>query len=252
MIQLSCQGPVFERDAAWEATSRDFAERHCVVLPQFVDAALLQRILRMLAEGEFEDEETTSLGSVFAREVALAQKSPVPRLFQLLLNNPVLFAPIQELVDCRAHSFPGRKDVGDGRVSGFHVGRCFKMMPGGHHFDSWHTDLKRGRQVGLSVNLEPDPTAAGGLEIQHRPAPPSPALPPHRVVPGFGDALLFRIAPGLWHRGLPPAGAVAKCAFSGWFVSGSSLGLARKQAAMPATSASKRREAARRSKTRLR
>ena len=228
MIQLTNRGAVFERDAAWEATSRDFAERHCVLLPQFVEAALLQRILAMLAKASFEEEEHTSRGSVFARDVALAPQSPVPRLFRLLLNAPLLFAPIQELVDCRANGFPSREDVGDGRVSGFHVGRCFKMMPGEHHYDSWHTDTVRGRQVGLSVNLEPEPTAAGGLEIQHRPSPPSSALPPHRVVPGFGDAVLFRIASGLWHRGLPPTGAVAKCMFSGWFVSGSSSGLARR------------------------
>lgn len=233
MIQLTHRGPVFERDAAWEAASRAFAERHCVLLPQFVEGSLLQRILRLLAQGEFtEREDKERSGTVFAREVAMAPSALIPSLFRLLLNNPVLFPPIQELMDCRADSFPPRKDAGDGRVSSFLIGRCFKMMPGGHHFDSWHADLIHGRQICLSVNLEPDPTAAGGLEIRHRQSAAT------RVVPEFGDAVLFRVAKGLEHRGLPPAGAVPKCTFSGWFSDGPRyrevLGIERQEATTPA------------------
>lgn len=235
MIQLTHRGPVFERDAAWKAASRAFAERHCVLLPQFVEGSLLQRILRWLAQGEFKEREDKQRdGTVFAREVALAPHTPIPSLFRLLLNNPVLFPSIQELVDCRADSFPPRKDAGDGRVSSFVIGRCFKMMPGDHHFDSWHGDVNDGRQIGLSVNLEPDPTAAGGLEIRRRQWAGTT-----RVVPEFGDAVLFRIAQGLEHRGLPPAGAVPKCTFSGWFSTGRHyrevLGFERQEATAPAT-----------------
>lgn len=218
MIQLTHRGPVFERDAAWEEASRTFAARHCTLLPQFVEDTLLRRILGLLAEGEFKErEDKTPSGEVFAREVALAPTAPIPALFQLLLNTPSLFAPIQELVDCRADSFPGRKDIGDGRVSAFARGRCFKFMPGPRHFDSWHGDVNAGRQVGLSINLEPDPSAAGGIEVRHR------QCAPHRLVPGFGDAMVFRIARGLQHRGLPPVGAVPRCTYSGWFVAGSSV-----------------------------
>lgn len=206
-----------------------------MLLPQFVEGALLQRILRLLAQGEFKErEDKERSGRVFAREVALAPYTPILGMFRLLLNNPLLFPPIQELVDCRADSLPSRKDAGDGRVSSFECGRLFKMMPGGHHFDSWHGDVKNGRQVGLSVNLEPDPTAAGGLEIRHRRRSAA-----HRVVPGFGEAVLFRIAKSLEHRGLPPAGTAAKCTFGGWFASVSdcrkALGLVRSEADMPAT-----------------
>lgn len=216
MIQLTHRGAVFERDAAWEAASRMFAERHYMVLPKFVEGGLLQRITRLLAEGEFaEREDKTKEGHVFAREVALGPNTPVPRLFRLLLNNPRLFAPIQKLVDCAADRFPSRKDV-DGRVSCFESGRCFKFMPGRDHFDTWHGDVAKGRLVGMSVNLESDPTAAGGLEIRLR----QRCSAAHRVVPGFGDAVLFRIAGNLEHRGLPPAGTVPRCTFSGWFVAG--------------------------------
>lgn len=87
-------------------------------------------------------------------------------------------------------------------------------MPGNDHYQTWHGDVAKGRLVGISVNLESDPTAAGGIEIRHQ------GSTVHRAVPGFGDAVLFRIAPDLRHRGLPPAGAVPRCSFSGWFVAG--------------------------------
>ena len=215
MIQLSPRGTVFERDAAWETASRMFAKRHYMVLPQFVEGSLLQRITRLLAKSEFfEREDKHENGSVFAREVALGKNTPVPRLFHLLLNNPLLFAAIQELVDCGANRFPCRADIGDGRVSCFKTSRCFKFMPGRDHFDSWHGDVRGGRLVGLSVNLESDPTAAGGIEIRRG------RSKVHRAVPGFGDAVLFRIADSLEHRGLPPTGAVPRCTFSGWFAAG--------------------------------
>lgn len=243
MIQLTHRGPVFERDAAWVAASRTFAAHHCTLLPQFVEETLLQRILGLLAQGDFKErEDKTPAGRVFAREIALAPMAPVPSLFTLLLNTPSLFPPIQELVDCRADSFPSRKDTGDGRVSSFERGRCFKFMPGTRHFDTWHPDLGSGRQVGLSINLEPDPTAAGGVEVRRR------ECAPHRVVPGFGDAVVFRIARGLEHRGLPPAGTVPRCTYSGWFAAGSgvreALGLVPLGPDVPAASETEQPEAA--------
>lgn len=107
MIRLTHHGAVFERDAAWETASRMFAERHHMVLPRFVEGSLLQRITRLLAEGEFiEREDIDKEGRIVAREATLRSKHPITRLFHLLLNNPLLFAAIQELVDCRGRRFP--------------------------------------------------------------------------------------------------------------------------------------------------
>ena len=221
-----------------------FAERHHMVLPRFVDGGLLKRITGALAKSEFIEWEDKDGHRVFARELRLEPHTPIPRLFHLLLNNPLLFAAIQKLVDCGADRFSSRKDIDGGRVSCFSRGRCFKFMPGRDHFDSWHRDTDNGRLVGVSVNLESDPTAAGGIEIRlrHR------GSTVHRAVPGFGDAVLFRIAPDLEHRGLPPAGAVPRCTFAGWFLAGKdyreSLGIKPREVIVPAAEESKQPGAA--------
>ena len=218
MIQLTHRGAIFERDAAWEAVKADFAKRHIVVLPQFVEETLLQRMRLLVAESEFHDHETKVRHVITGRELVLlrAMTSQPPmlfRLFDMLLNSPVLFAAIQELVDCGADRFPKRDDV-DEREEGlaFQIGDLHHMTRERGHFDAWHSDLTQGRLIGVSLNLEPDPAAAGGVEIREAP------LAAHRVAAGFGDVVLIRIAKGLRHRGLPSTCAVPRCTFAGWFV----------------------------------
>lgn len=216
MIQLTRRGVLFERDAAWEAATRSFAERHVVVLRQFVEKALLQRILRLVAKGEFHDHETR--GGRRNRVILRAMTSQRPlalfRLFEMLLNSPVLFPAIQELVDCGADRFPGREDIDErgGGVGRFQTGQLHHMMHERGHFDAWHNDVVSGRQVGVSVNLEPSRAAAGAIEIREA------RSAVHRVVAGCGDAVLVRIAKGLEHRALASTGAVPRCTFTGWYV----------------------------------
>ena len=217
MIQLTDRGAIFERDAAWEAIKADFAERHVVVLPQFVEETLLQRMRLLLAEDEFHNHETRARHVTTAREVVLlrAMTSRPPALFNLfhmLLNSPVLFAAIQELVDCGAERFPKRDDIDEMRVGSFQSGQLHRMVHEHGHFDAWHDDVGQGRQIGVSVNLEPNRAAAGGVEVREAPSAA------RRVVGKFGDAVLIRIAEGLKHRGLPSTDAVPRCTFSGWFV----------------------------------
>ena len=214
MIQLTRRGVLFERDAAWEAVTQSFAERHVVVLRQFVEEALLQRILRLVAKGEFHDHETRHRDRVLLRAMTSERPLALFRLFRMLLNSPVLFPAIQELVDCGADRFPERKDVNErgGGVGRFQPGQLHHMMHERGHFDDWHDDVVRGRQVGVSVNLEPSRTAAGAIEIREAPS----AV--HRVVAGCGDAVLIRIARGLEHRALASTGTVPRCTFTGWYI----------------------------------
>ena len=223
MIQLTRRGVLFERDAAWEAVTRSFAERHVVVLRQFVEEALLQRILRLVAKGEFHDHETRNRyrNSVLLRAMTSERPLALFRLFRMLLNSPVLFPAIQELVDCGADRFPEREDINErgGGVGRFQPGQLHHMMHEHGHFDDWHDDVVRGRQVGVSVNLEPSLAAAGAIEIRQAPSAVHREAPSavHRVVAGCGDAVLIRIAKGLEHRALASTGAVPRCTFTGWY-----------------------------------
>lgn len=215
MIQLGhWGGGTIVRDAAWEATKRTFAERHVVLLPEFVEDSLLRRLARLAAEGEYRDLVHESTGS---REAAMDASEPLPTLFWLLLSRPPVFAALQDLVDGCSEIFGPRKDVGDGRIRAFQVGRCFKLMPGSGHRTVWHDDVALGRLIGISVNLA-DGSVGGGVEVRRRVrGGPAPAC--HGATPAFGGAALFRVAAGLEHRGLPGHGSVPRCAFTGWFTS---------------------------------
>ena len=88
------------------------------------------------------------------------------------------------------------------------------MVPGGGHYDSWHGDEGFDRMVAMSVNLSSKPYEGGVLQIRDN----NTAGILHEVAnTGFGDAILFRIGPGLTHRVTTVEGSLPKTAFAGWF-----------------------------------
>ncbi len=212
MIQLTQRGVTVVRDAAWDAARRTFADRHLVVLPRFVEDSLLDRLCTAVAEGEFRVNEVPSV----VRELAMTKPSWVPQLFWLLLNHRDVLAAVQELADNCNDTFGGRRDVVDGAVRSFRVGRLLKLLPGRGHYSTWHSDVGGGSLIGLTVNLS-EGSVGGGIEIGYTRRQVARRQLVGRGTPGFGGAVLFRIAKGLAHRGLPAAGTVPRCAFSGWF-----------------------------------
>jgi hypothetical protein len=93
-------------------------------------------------------------------------------------------------------------------------GRVYRMIPGPQHYDSWHSDSEEERLIGLSLNLSEEVFAGSIFQLR--------AVGSDRVLcevanTGFGDAVLFRIAPDLLHRITPLEGAVPKTAYAGWF-----------------------------------
>ena len=204
MIQLTTGGPRIAVDNGWAARRQELAQRHCVVLEGFVDEGILERVPRMLEAGRFYlREDTTKKGEVFAKELCMRDTERLPQVFFLLLNQPRLFDAIAELTGCEA------------AIRRF-SGRCFKQLPGGGHFDSWHTDDNLGRTFGLTVNLSPKP-CGGGFQIRCRETGEV-----FQTVTGtrFGDACLFRIHRSIEHRALPVEGPAPRCIYGGWFISG--------------------------------
>ena len=96
-------------------------------------------------------------------------------------------------------------------------------MPVAEHYDNWHDDLAvRERLVTMSVNLGPDYYGGGVLQLRHTGAD-NILAEVHNT--GLGDALLFRLAPGLEHRVTRIESGV-KTALAGWFASGTPLAAA--------------------------
>ena len=127
MRHVGTGGPRIVKDGEWAAQQREFAQRHCVVFRGFVDDGILGHVPRMLEAGQFcTREDVNKKGEVFARELAM-RAGPLLPMFFLQLHQPRLFDAIAE--------FTGSEEA----IQQFQ-GRCFKILPGGGHFDSWHSD----------------------------------------------------------------------------------------------------------------
>jgi hypothetical protein len=198
MIQLTRGGMLCSGSAdRLQELQSEFAERHCIVLPQFLDPGLLTLIQRHLERAEFYE-----LAHEDIRAESCMADNHLSGLLQLLTNTQELFHALERITGC-------------GRIGQFQ-GRIYRMIPGGGHFDSWHTDLGPGlvRFLGLSVNLGAELFSGGVFQLRERGGGP---IRCEVANTGRGDALLFRLAPNLSHRITPLEGAAAKIALAGWF-----------------------------------
>ncbi len=208
MIQLTTSGVRIARDDAWAAQQQEFAQRHCVVLEGFLDESILCHIPRMLEQGEFyTHDHFDCAGRTFARELEMRMSETLPQMLFCFLNQPRLREAIAELTGCE-------------RTIRTFVGRCFKHLPGGDQFDSWHADVRDERLYALSINLSREPFEGGNLQIRSR-----RTREVFQTVGAdrFGDACLFRIDDSLEHRILPVRGTAPRCRYAGWFRAQGSL-----------------------------
>ncbi len=132
----------------------------------------------------------------------MTMDNAVFRLLHFLMHDPRLFEIIRRITGC-------------GRIGCF-VGRVYRFVPGARHYDSWHSDVIYHRMIAVSTNLGRGIYTGGifqmrkahSLRIIHEAANTGP-----------GDAIIFRISPGLRHRVTTVEGSVPKTAFAGWFCS---------------------------------
>jgi hypothetical protein len=196
VVRLSRSGPVVS--GSEEELSRlraQFEERHYLVLPGFLDPALLDTLRAKLAATDFVriDREVGS-------ELRPLDTAPYFAL-ELLLNSRAMLELLPRLTGCP-------------RPACF-TGRIYRRAPGGGHVSRWHTDLNEdGRMVTLSINLSEE-VYRGGTTLVREAAT-------GRVVcelpnTGFGDAILFPIGPRFEHRVLDVEGDAPKTALAGWF-----------------------------------
>jgi hypothetical protein len=198
MIQLSKLGMVArgsEKDLS--LLRAQFDRQHLVRLPKFIEPKVLEEVLRRVSSGSFQRKAHRNIGV----EVCL-DDSKTLSLMNFLTNNSNLFKIIEQITTC-------------GRIGCF-VGRIYRMVPGEGHYDNWHTDILGNRLVALSVNLSPVAYSGGVLLLRDR---PTRRMLQEIVNTGFGDAILFKLAPHLEHKITNVEGMVPKTAYAGWFSS---------------------------------
>jgi len=196
IIQMAAAGTKCHlSEAGIEHIRRQFELGHCLVLRRFVEPRLLRIIQQQLAQLQFRERDY-SVGSDLA-----ITRGPLLGALQVLLNDPQLFVQIRQLTGCR-------------KIGKF-VGRVYRMVPGRGHDFVWHDDFVQNRRLALTVNLSEKPFSGGLLQIRDH---GSKRILHEIANTGPGDAVLFRVDPGLEHRITAVTGSLPKTALAGWFV----------------------------------
>lgn len=180
--------------------TREWQQRHHLVLPRFFHDTLLGEIRREIGTPVFTPE-----GYEVGHEQLFPEGSLV-RLLDFLMNDPPLLDAVRELTGCET-------------IGRFH-GRIYRLTPGTDEGHTWHSDWVEGRRIAVTVNLSAAAYEGGRLQMRRSAT--------HELLAdvanhGEGDALLFRLAPGLEHQVQRVAGAVPRIAYAGWFSDGPSL-----------------------------
>lgn len=203
ILQITQTGVAVTDTARLSALREAFAQQHCAVLPQLLDACLLERIRQQLATTEFRPTSHVDIAGeeVFAKDLTATTTSVVVHLLYMLLNSPPLFQAMQQITGCPP--------------IGSFAGRVYRTLPNSNHHLSWHDDNTTGNHlIGISINLSPEAYSGGVFQLRQTHAPHLlSAIAPT----AFGDAHIFRIAPDLQHRVTRVDGCVARTMGTGWF-----------------------------------
>ncbi len=114
-----------------ESLRAAFERDHCVRLPDFLSAPLLDRIRAYADEGD-----------------------KAGALLFLLLNDAELFKLVRTITACR-------------RIGRFE-GDLVRTPPGPEHSESWHGDIFGHGMVSMTIDLSGQPHRGGALELRDR------------------------------------------------------------------------------------
>lgn len=202
MIQLSRAGlRLAATDAALAAFAAQFAARHVIQLPAFLDPGLGSLIDARLSRAAFRSrvEEGVEVEHVADDPELLA-------VCHFVMNDPRLLQLVERLTGCGPLT----------RFTGRIYRRRAATVPGEHYYP-WHDDVSEDRRVAISINLGRE--AHGGGELQIRDAKTHAAIAGIANL-GHHDAMLFRVSPSLEHRVAPVVGGVPRTVLAGWFRGG--------------------------------
>ena len=201
MIQITKSGLVSSTtDAELDDLRARFDRQHCLRLRRFLNPELLEIMQRQIARATFHERIHERLDPPPV-DLRMEHNAALSGLL-LLLNDDELFALVRRITGCAG--------------IGCFTGSVYRMSAALQHFDTWHDDLVEHRLVSLSVNLSTCVYGGGVLYLKDT----TTGEVVHEVAnTGFGDAIIFRLAPNLKHRLSAVEGPVDKVALAGWFAS---------------------------------
>lgn len=176
-----------------------FDQSHYLKFPQFLEPEILQIVQSRIRQAKFREnsyEITTGLNASDQRLMDEATDG----LLSFLVNDLELFRLIEEITGCP-------------KIGRF-TGRVYRMSPNLGHYDSWHDDTFNNRLVAMSINLSSEVYSGGRLQMKDV---RSGKMVQEISYTGFGEGVIFRIAPYLQHRVTEVKGSSDRTVFAGWF-----------------------------------
>ena len=175
-----------------------FDKNHYVRLPGLLESGLLKFIQNKLDKDKFLEDrykvgDDSAVGYRFEDENTLG-------LLLFLINDEKLFHFVQKITSCKK--------------IGCFTGRVYSKIPDLGQYDSWHDDLTDDRMVAISINLSTDVYSGGDLEILDKRSDEVITVPANK---GFGEGIIFRLAPYLEHRVTKVYDKYPRTVLTGWF-----------------------------------
>src|SRR5215813_5350734 len=141
-------------DGEINSLREEFARRHCILLPQLIDAGLLSDLLRQVDRAAFSPKKEGAVGDEFGDILFVPNNDPALFVFHLMMNNPKLFQIIKRIAGCDA-------------IGNF-FGRIHRSVPGTDHQISWHGDNADHRLVGITIDLSREAYTGGAFQIRYK------------------------------------------------------------------------------------
>jgi hypothetical protein len=204
MIQISKNRLIIPDTAQITKWQKKFDEQKCIVLPNFIEEKLLQKIIHDLDSSTFrEKKHFGKANEVFASDLSIQNNNSALHIINFLLNNSSFFSLIEQITNSKP-------------IRGF-SGRIYRNMPNTEHCLDWHDDTQEeNRLIAMSINLSKEKFEGGIFQIREK---VSMKILKEVTCGNPGDTHIFQVSPCLEHRVTKTIGTSPRTAAAGWFLS---------------------------------
>ncbi len=200
MIQITPSG-VNIAAGAEQQLGAQLADTGIALLPEFLGAPILKRLLRQVETASFiTRHEVTPNDVVFGTTQFVPRTEPLMETIHFVLNQPPLLRVVEGAAGCAP-------------IFNF-VGRVHRTREGSGEQIGWHRDAADYRLVGLNIHLGIREFSGGLFQIR---GPQNRRREVKHV--RAGDAFLFQIDK-VWQHRLTPVESGERTVAVGWFRGG--------------------------------